>query len=242
MFTPSDATPDSKLPVWVYIQGGGYAVNAQANYNGTGVVQNSDIHNGTEMVRQSDYNLVFVNFNYRVGALGFLASEELQEDGDLNAGLLDQRKLLYWVQDNIAKVNHLSSARRSSSFAETVTIVRRRSRPRCNPRLFRRRWLSRTSSDRLRWRGQRTFRWRRATVSLLANATERQRAGIPVQEIRCRHRLFQRHQYAFMSSLRGSGHYSGGWHYSTMAGRQRQATASLVLVAGYHWPRDAGSR
>lgn len=105
VFTPSDATPESKLPVWVYIQGGGYAVNAQANYNGTGVVQNSDIHNGTEMVRQSDYNLVFVNFNYRVGALGFLASEELQEDGDLNAGLLDQRKLLYWVQDNIAKVN-----------------------------------------------------------------------------------------------------------------------------------------
>lgn len=108
VFTPSDATPESKLPVWVYIQGGGYAVNAQANYNGTGVVQNSDIHNGTEMVRQSDYNLVFVNFNYRVGALGFLASEELQEDGDLNAGLMDQRKLLYWVQDNIAKVNYPS--------------------------------------------------------------------------------------------------------------------------------------
>lgn len=114
VFTPSDATPESKLPVWVYIQGGGYAVNAQANYNGTGVVQNSDIHNGTEMVRQSDYNLVFVNFNYRVGALGFLASEELQEDGDLNAGLLDQRKLLYWVQDNIAKVNHPSGECRSS--------------------------------------------------------------------------------------------------------------------------------
>nr|XP_043032087.1 uncharacterized protein INS49_002780 [Diaporthe citri]KAG6368567.1 hypothetical protein INS49_002780 [Diaporthe citri] len=55
------------------------------------------------MVRQSDYNLVFVNFNYRVGALGFLASEEVQKDGDLNAGLLDQRKLLHWIQDNIAK-------------------------------------------------------------------------------------------------------------------------------------------
>ncbi|KAG8159694.1 hypothetical protein KVR01_010331 [Diaporthe batatas] len=103
VFTPSDATPKSKLPVWVYIQGGGYAVDAQANYNGTGVVLHSGIHNGTEMVCQSDYNLVFVNFNYRVGALGFLASEELQEDGDLNVGLLDQRKLLYWVKDNIAK-------------------------------------------------------------------------------------------------------------------------------------------
>lgn len=104
VFTPSGATPDSKLPVWLYIQGGGYSANAQANYNGTGVIENSGLHNGTEMVLQSDYNLVFVNFNYRVGALGFLASEEVQEDGDLNAGLLDQRKLLHWVQDNIAKV------------------------------------------------------------------------------------------------------------------------------------------
>lgn len=105
VFTPSDATADSKLPVWLYIQGGGYSANAQANYNGTDVIQHSDLHNGTEMVLQSEYNLVFVNFNYRVGALGFLASEEVQEDGDLNAGLLDQRKVLQWVQDNIAKVH-----------------------------------------------------------------------------------------------------------------------------------------
>ncbi|POS79853.1 carboxylesterase [Diaporthe helianthi] len=103
VFKPSDATPKSKLPVWVFIQGGGYATNYQPNYNGTGVVMNSDIHNGTDMVLQSDYNIVFVNFNYRVGALGFLASEEVQADGDLNAGLLDQRKLLEWVQENIAK-------------------------------------------------------------------------------------------------------------------------------------------
>ncbi|KAI3397172.1 hypothetical protein diail_11146 [Diaporthe ilicicola] len=83
--------------------GGGYSANAQANYNGTDVVENSGHHNGTAMVLQSDYNIVFVNFNYRVGALGFLASKEVEDDGDLNAGLLDQRKLLQWVQDNIAK-------------------------------------------------------------------------------------------------------------------------------------------
>jgi carboxylesterase type B len=46
-----------------------------------------------------------VNFNYRVGALGFLASKELARDGDLNAGLLDQRKALEWVRDHIAKVS-----------------------------------------------------------------------------------------------------------------------------------------
>lgn len=76
----------------MYIQGGGYKTNSNANYNGTGVIQ------------QSGNNLVLVNFNYRVGALGFLASERVKANGDLNVGLLDQRKLLYWVQTHIAKV------------------------------------------------------------------------------------------------------------------------------------------
>jgi acetylcholinesterase len=93
VFAPSNATESSKLPVWVYIQGGGYATNANANYNGTGVIQ------------QSGGNIVFVNFNYRVGALGFLASEKVRENGDLNVGLLDQRKLLEWVQKYIYKVS-----------------------------------------------------------------------------------------------------------------------------------------
>lgn len=94
VFTPSGATTKSKLPVWVYIQGGGYATNANSNYNGTGVIQ------------ASGHNLVFVNFNYRVGALGFLASEKVRQNGDLNAGLLDQRKVLAWVQKYIHLVRN----------------------------------------------------------------------------------------------------------------------------------------
>ncbi|TFB00441.1 Lipase 2 [Trichoderma ghanense] len=89
VFKPSNATPESNLPVWVYIQGGGYATNSNANYN------------GTEVVQQSGHGLIFVNFNYRVGALGFLASEHVRQDGHLNAGLLDQRKLLHWVKKHI---------------------------------------------------------------------------------------------------------------------------------------------
>lgn len=75
----------------MFIQGGGYANNANGNYN------------GSEVVQQSGRNIIFVNFNYRVGALGFLASEHVRKDGDLNAGLLDQRKVLHWVQQNIRK-------------------------------------------------------------------------------------------------------------------------------------------
>lgn len=56
------------------------------------------------MVRASGGEIIFVNFNYRVGALGFLASETMREDGDLNAGLLDQRRMLEWVQEHIAQV------------------------------------------------------------------------------------------------------------------------------------------
>jgi acetylcholinesterase len=89
---PASATPKSKLPVWVYIQGGGYTTNANRNYNGSTVVETSG------------QNIVFVNFNYRVGPYGFLASEKIRQNGDLNAGLLDQEFLLHWVQKNIAKV------------------------------------------------------------------------------------------------------------------------------------------
>ncbi|RFU75903.1 hypothetical protein TARUN_6365 [Trichoderma arundinaceum] len=91
VFKPSGANHNSNLPVWVYIQGGGYSTNSNSNYN------------GTEVIKQSGDGLVFVNFNYRVGVFGFLNSEHVRKDGDLNAGLLDQRKLLHWVQKNIKK-------------------------------------------------------------------------------------------------------------------------------------------
>ncbi|KAI9042436.1 uncharacterized protein KD926_005514 [Aspergillus affinis] len=91
VFTPSNATVTSRLPVWVFIQGGGYAQNSNANYNGTKVVQ------------ESGHGIVFVTLNYRVGALGFLASEKVRKNGNLNAGLLDQRMALQWVQEHIPK-------------------------------------------------------------------------------------------------------------------------------------------
>lgn len=52
----------------------------------------------------SGQKIVFINFNYRVGSWGFLASEKVRENGELNAGLLDQRFALQWVQKYISKV------------------------------------------------------------------------------------------------------------------------------------------
>ncbi|KAL3496277.1 Alpha/Beta hydrolase protein [Aspergillus germanicus] len=79
VFTPSGSNKTSKLPVW----------NPNANYN------------GTETVTESGGNIVLVNFNYRVGALGFLAGDALRKHGDHNVGLLDQGKALEWVQRHI---------------------------------------------------------------------------------------------------------------------------------------------
>jgi carboxylesterase type B len=74
------------LPVWFFIQGGGYAANSDQNFN------------ASEVIVKSNHSMVFVQINYRVGAFGFLASEEIRKDGNLNVGLLDQQKALLWVQ------------------------------------------------------------------------------------------------------------------------------------------------
>lgn len=91
VYAPSSAKVTSKLPVFVFIQGGGFNSDANPNLNGTGLIQ------------ASDSNIVVVTFNYRVGPWGFLASSS-SETGvpTANNGLLDQRKVFEWVQNNIA--------------------------------------------------------------------------------------------------------------------------------------------
>lgn len=89
-----------------FIQGGGLNILSNSNYN------------GSELIHAADMDMVIVTHNYRVGPYGFLASKEVQADGDINVGLLDQRKALQWVHDNILKVSltsACSSFRRTSS-------------------------------------------------------------------------------------------------------------------------------
>lgn len=45
--------------------------------------------------------MIFISLNYRLGALGFLAGPEVHADGNENAGLLDQRFALEWIQNNV---------------------------------------------------------------------------------------------------------------------------------------------
>lgn len=58
VFAPSNASSDSGLPVYFFIQGGGFNTNSNPNYNGSGLIMAGDM------------DLVVVNFNYRVGPYG----------------------------------------------------------------------------------------------------------------------------------------------------------------------------
>ncbi|GAB7361455.1 hypothetical protein MBLNU230_g1511t1 [Neophaeotheca triangularis] len=86
VYAPSGTNWDAKLPVFFFIQGGGFNANSNPNYNGTGLVE------------AGDKELIVVTINYRVGPYGFLASQEVLNDGSVNNGLKDQRKALEWVQ------------------------------------------------------------------------------------------------------------------------------------------------
>lgn len=92
VYTPSDATNHPQgMPVMLWIQGGAFVQLFNPNYNGTGIVESSG------------GNVIVVTFNYRVGPYGFLASDELQEEGNLNVGLHDQRAAMRWVEQHIAE-------------------------------------------------------------------------------------------------------------------------------------------
>jgi para-nitrobenzyl esterase len=89
----SAKSASDKRPVMVFIYGGGNNTGSgsQPGYDGEGLAKKGP---------------VIVTFNYRLGALGFLAHPELTKESDRRAsgnyGLMDQIAALQWVQKNIA--------------------------------------------------------------------------------------------------------------------------------------------
>lgn len=92
VWTPAKR-PDERLPVLVWIYGGGFAGGGSSG-RGT---------SGEHLARKG---VVLVSFNYRVGSLGFLAHPELTAESpdriSGNYGLQDMLTALKWIQDNIA--------------------------------------------------------------------------------------------------------------------------------------------
>ncbi|KAJ6585112.1 Alpha/Beta hydrolase protein [Mycena capillaripes] len=98
------------LPTIVWIHGGGYILGSASQYN------------GTELVQESNNEVIVVVIQYRLGLFGkyfrlqttnyklftfffqgFLAGQQVKDNGTLNAGLLDQDFALRWVHENIHK-------------------------------------------------------------------------------------------------------------------------------------------
>ncbi|WP_369721559.1 carboxylesterase/lipase family protein [Bradyrhizobium sp. LLZ17] len=94
IWASADAKAGAKLPVVVWIYGGGFTLGSSgmAMYDGENVAKKGTI---------------FVSFNYRVGILGNLAHPELSAESPNHAsgnyGLMDQVAALQWVKRNVAQ-------------------------------------------------------------------------------------------------------------------------------------------
>lgn len=94
VWTPKPGKSNAKLPVTLWIHGGGYTA-------GWGFEPEMD---GEEWAK---HGVVLVTFNYRLGVFGFfthpLLSEESPNGVSGNYGMLDQIAALKWVKENIAQ-------------------------------------------------------------------------------------------------------------------------------------------
>jgi para-nitrobenzyl esterase len=91
LWTPA-ATAEAKLPVMVWIHGGGYLAGAS----------HEPRHDGVRLARNG---VVLVTINYRMGVFGFFAHPALStadaRGSSGNYGLLDMVAALQWVRDNV---------------------------------------------------------------------------------------------------------------------------------------------
>lgn len=94
VWSPAKKT-DEKLPVLVWIYGGGFVFGSTADPN----------YDCEELARKG--GIVMASINYRVGQLGFLTLPELDAENENhvsgNYGLMDQMAGLKWIRENIAK-------------------------------------------------------------------------------------------------------------------------------------------
>jgi len=92
VWTPAKTAGD-KLPVMVWIHGGGWSLGSASMPQ----------YDGAKLAKKG---VVFVSFNYRLGPFGFLVhpglAKELLQNVSGNYGFLDQIAALKWVKKNIA--------------------------------------------------------------------------------------------------------------------------------------------
>ncbi|MBN3298212.1 SASB hydrolase, partial [Amia calva] len=85
IYTPVKPSTEKKIPVMVWIHGGGFQIGAASWYDGSALAAYEDV--------------VVVIIQYRLGVLGFLSTGDEHARG--NFGFLDQIAALQWVKENI---------------------------------------------------------------------------------------------------------------------------------------------
>ncbi|KAK6318065.1 hypothetical protein J4Q44_G00113560 [Coregonus suidteri] len=85
IYTPVKPAENTKLPVMVWIHGGGFAIGSASTYDGSALAAYQDV--------------VVVLIQYRLGLLGFFSTGDKYAPG--NMGLIDQVEALRWVKEHI---------------------------------------------------------------------------------------------------------------------------------------------
>jgi carboxylesterase type B len=93
IFRPANVSENDKLPVVVWIYGGGFLMGDASAFNASSLVVRS---------QELKQPVIYVSFNYRLNGFGFLGGKEVADAGLANLGLLDQRMALEWVQQYIS--------------------------------------------------------------------------------------------------------------------------------------------
>ncbi|PIL23720.1 hypothetical protein GSI_13470 [Ganoderma sinense ZZ0214-1] len=90
VYVPAGTNSTARLPVAVWIFGGGFETGSADTVDG-GVIVKRSVELGEPVV--------YVGMNYRVSAFGFIAGQEVKAAGVGNIGLEDQRVALQWIQN-----------------------------------------------------------------------------------------------------------------------------------------------
>jgi len=89
VWTPAGGGRGRLRPVMVFLHGGAFVLGSGSN----------PVYDGRNLAARGD--VVLVSLNYRLGALGFLAGGDGEDQLEGNYGLRDQQVALQWVQTNI---------------------------------------------------------------------------------------------------------------------------------------------
>ena len=89
IYAPNNQQVNKKYPVMIYIHGGHYTRGASNSFPGH--------------VMAAFYDVIVVTINYRLGALGFLSTNDRHLPG--NYGILDQIFAIKWIYNNIKHFN-----------------------------------------------------------------------------------------------------------------------------------------